>query len=283
MEKLSEFKKAKKGISQLIDFKGHSQNEISVICGVSSATITNIVSENTDKVSDTMLAKVNNELNRLLIKDWSVINTYNFTSIESACNEARTRKRMIGVVGFTGAGKTIGLKYYNASQRETYFVTCRKSMRAKQFFKSILKSLGVKFDGSLHDIIERIADKLSEKQNPLLIIDEAGKLSKNCLMYLHDLRELTINNTGIVLAGVDYFKMNLTRFVERQKEGMEEFYDRIGKWIRLSRPTHKEIKAICKANMITNSSDINTLLSVNNYRVLRDCIINMRIEKGVFN
>jgi len=109
---------------------------------------------------------------------------------------------MTALTADTGMGKTTCIKAYAASKKNVYIVTVDKTMNTKRFFLSILKTLNVSFDGNIHDIMLKIAETLNALESPLLIIDEAGKLNHVMLLYLHDLREHTKENGGILLSGM---------------------------------------------------------------------------------
>ncbi len=108
-------------------------------------------------------------------------------------------------------------------------------------------------------MLTRLAAELNAQASPLLIIDEAGKLTHQLSLYLHTLRDRTKSNCGIVLAGMPYFKTNLLKEVSRQKEGAAEFYRRINLWQGLKQPTNAEKKAVCEAHGVTDPETVRQL------------------------
>ena len=176
-------------------------------------------------------------------------NTKDLQSVIEQCDKTRQYKLMTGLTADTGMGKSTSLRAY-AKQKNVFMVTVDKTMNAKQFFIRIGKTLGLSFDGKLHDVMLTIVNELNILENPLLIIDEAGKLNHNMILYLHDLREYTKDNYGILLAGMPYFKSRLIKFSENQKEGCSEFLRRINIWHELTGLRRKEIEYICQAEAI---------------------------------
>ena len=159
---------------------------------------------------------------------------------------------MTGLIADTGNGKTTSLKAY--SMRENvFFVTVDKTMNAKGFLRAILREMQIAFDGNAHDLMTRIAKELNSLDSPLLIIDEAGKLNHIMILYLHDLREYTLANCGIILSGMPYFQRNLKRMANKQKEGYAEFYRRINIWNELKGLSREETKLICQDHGITEN------------------------------
>jgi len=179
-----------------------------------------------------------------------VFQTGDLMSVFRQCEKTRKYNLMTGLTADTGMGKTTSLRAY--SMRENvFFVTVDKTMNAKRLLVSILKAMGIRFDGNMHDIMLKIAEELNRLESPLLIIDEAGKMNHIMVLYLHDLREYTRANCGIVLSGMPYFKSNLQKFTEKEKEGYAEFYRRINIWHELRGLSRKEIEVICLENGIT--------------------------------
>lgn len=176
-------------------------------------------------------------------------NTKDLQSVLDQCEMTRKHKLMTGLTADTGMGKTTSLKAY-ASQKNVFMVTADKTMNAKRLFLKIGSVLGVGFDGNIHDVMLKIAARLNELDEPLLIIDEAGKLNHVMMLYLHDLREYTKDNCGILLAGMPYFKTRLVKFSEKQKEGCSEFLRRINVWHELTGLSRKETEFICRSEGI---------------------------------
>ncbi len=176
-------------------------------------------------------------------------NTKDLQSVIDQCEMTCRHKLMTGLTADTGMGKTTSLRAY-ASRKNVFMVTVDKTMNAKRFFLKIANVLGVAFDGNIHDVMLKIASRLNEMENPLLIIDEAGKLNHVMMLYMHDLREYTRGNCGILLAGMPYFKSRLAMFAEKQKEGCSEFMRRINVWHELTGLSRKETEYICKSEGI---------------------------------
>lgn len=201
-----------------------------------------------------------------------VFKTNDCAAVFETCNKARKRHLMAGLLADTGMGKTTALTAYAAS-KNTFYVCYDKSMNAKQFFASLLKEMGVGFDGSVHDTINTICSEVNALEEPLIIIDEAGKIPHQILMHLHSLRDKTNRNCGIVLAGMPYFQTNLIKKVEKGIEGYGEFYRRINLWNTLEGLTRNEMEAICKQYGITDESRIRELRANKRFGDLVNAIV----------
>ncbi len=264
--------KVKELVVNLLQNKEISQNKLAEMIGISPATLTNLLKERWDKFNESMLLKI---YSYFTTDTWNLVETSNFATIQERCNEARNDKSLIAVVGYSGAGKTAALNHYYEKNPNTYKVICARAMRTKQFLSEILKSLGMSYLASDYEMTKTIIEELNKKQSPLLIIDEASKLSANSLMYIQDIWDGIEANGGLILAGVDYLLINTKKQADKNKVGMPEFYSRVSLWQHLVSPSNAEIRSICKANGIGNEKSIQTMYRLSNFREIRNSIKNL--------
>ncbi|MFN8889249.1 MAG: hypothetical protein ACK5WF_17450 [Cyclobacteriaceae bacterium] len=64
----------------------------------------------------------------------------------------------------------------------------------------------------------------------LIIVDDAGRLSPRSLGVFFELRDNTIQTTGFVFVGLDYFQKNLLNAKKNGVAGIAEFYRRVENW-----------------------------------------------------
>ena len=241
---------------------------------VNPAIFTHLFKENADELlSDEMLLKIINDLRpKMLFKK---VDTANHATIQNICKEEKRKHRFVCILGYPGAGKTAGLDHYNRHNGNVWVIECNSVMNRKQFFGEILSKMGINFKrGSLYDMIAAIITELNQKENPLLIFDEASKLRQTILLDLHYLRNATMQNAGIILAGVDYFYENLLKAAQRDKEGIPELLSRLQAKYTLEPPTKAEITEICKANGVTDEQTIKEFVRIKNFRELSNAILN---------
>nr|NQU93976.1 AAA family ATPase [Bacteroidota bacterium] len=164
--------KIKETVNQFVQKKGISKSDLATQLSISSATLSNIEHERWDMLKDEMLMKVWNIVKPV---DWTLIRTSNYENIYELCHDARETTKMVGLIGYPGAGKTTALKEYYRRSPNTWYISGQKSMRPKRFFEKLLRQMGVMFSGTIYDMIERLAEELNHSPHSLLIIDEAGK------------------------------------------------------------------------------------------------------------
>lgn len=256
--------------------KNLSQRELATKCGIKSETvITHIEKGKFDLVSDANFRKVWN----VVRGGYDVIvQTCDFVSIKNLCDRARSKKQMLGLLGEEGMGKTFTLKLLASRKANTFYVVFDATMRAKQFFAAILKEMGIAFEGNIHDMVNRIAEELNTTPNPLLIIDEAGKINHNLMQYLHCLKDKTEGNCGIVLSGMPYFKNNLIKNSNKQKQGYSEFFRRINHWFELSGLTKQEITLYCNQKGITDEDEVRELFRFKKFGYLVNALNDYNTE-----
>lgn len=272
--KLKDKLEIKEAVNSFCIIKGQSKNELATAIGVSGATLSNLDNERWDSLSDSILWRIYNHVRKT---DWNIVETNNFETVKFTCLDSQYNHKMIGLIGYTGAGKSTALSEFYRNNKRVFFMTGKKSIRPKRFFHVLLAQMGIMYLGTIGEMVERIAQDFNENPHTLLIIDEAGKLDQTMLMYLHDLRDATQRNSGIILAGVEYFRTNLEKAVEKQKQGMPEFAGRIFAWVTMHRPARNEVKAICEANGLDNKEIIKDLGSVRDFRSLSNQIIGAKM------
>lgn len=206
-----------------------------------------------------------------------VIRTNNFDSIFSSCDDARENQKVIAISSPTGYGKTTALVSYKKMYGDNILlVKAFKSQNASLFYSSIFNgNVDENYKPTLHKYfaIRKAASIFDNNRKMLLIIDEAGKFTAPMLEYLHEFRDLTKGNTGIILAGVG-FREKIENWNENGKTGIPEFYGRINAWVKLDPPTEEEIINIIHEYKVYDNKFEKECLNVENFRVLTNKIKN---------
>ena len=207
----------------------------------------------------------------------NLYNTRDYETVINACNAARSVKYMLGVTADTGMGKTTALQAY-ALRPNVFYYYLDSTVTPSIFLKDMLRIMGVKFEGTLNAMLNKIADELNTLAAPLVILDECGKMSARMMLLVHSMRDRTINNAGFVLAGMPDFKNSLIRCVERGKTGYGEFHRRINVWSELEGLSVEEINTVLADNGIT---DKNEQREFRKYRRFGDLMNEIKLYKLV--
>lgn len=276
MANLPEKEQIKEACKSYMASKGLSQNKLATQIGISAGTISQIINGNWHDIKEEMWRKVWNKVSSVQSIS-EVFETTDFKACTNACDTARKHHLMVGVIGDTGMGKTTTLEAY-AQRKNTFYVVCDKSQKPKQFFSALLREMGISFEGTIHDMVNKLADELNTINSPLVMIDEAGKISHTLMLYLHVVRDKTKKNCGIVLGGMPYFKSNLIKFSNKEKEGYAEFYRRIEIWHSLKGLSRSEIMHICKESGIEDEETIKEMQGKKKFGELYNAILLHNIQ-----
>lgn len=276
--KVPEKAEIKKAVNDYCEERGLSKSSFAFKCGISDATITALMKEKWDTLSKEMYIRIWNFMNR--DKFDGLYQNVDFTSTVNACDKARKYRFMIGITADTGMGKTTALRTY-ARQKNVFYVSYDKTMNASQFFVALLRELSIPFTCTLNDMMNFAVDRLNRLEAPLLIIDEAGKLTHSMILYLQVLRDRTCGNCGIVLAGMPYFKANLQKNAAREKEGYAEFLRRVNVWHSFAGLQPKEIEEICSIHGVKDKEKIRDLKRCKRFGDLMNEIYLYQIMEGM--
>jgi DNA transposition AAA+ family ATPase len=279
MTKVMEKSEIKNAINKYCELRGLSKNELATQIKVSGATLSKIENGDWESINEKMWFKIWNEVKP---SEDTIFITPDFDAIVRGCDTMRKHHLMMGVTGDTGTGKTTALTTY-AKRKNTYYIVFDKTMRPKHFFEALLREMGINFEGSINAMVNKIAEELNSQNEPLLIIDEAGKLTHTMMLYLHVIRDKTIKNCGFVLAGMPYFRNNLQRLSNKQKEGVAEFNRRINLWHELSGLRKTDILTICEHHGISDQETLKRLTRLKRFGDLINEITFLKIRELEIN
>ena len=238
----------------------------------SDATIINIKNGNWDLISDEGINKLRAFFK---IDNWQLRSTHNFAVITKLCEDARDNRRFMAIAGYTGAGKTTALRYYASQQPHTFYVLATVLMSKRSFLEAIQRSMGINTGSSMADMMAAVVNKLHSGNKPLLLVDDAGKLSHTCLRLLQVIYDQTEFSAGIVIAGTEYLKKEIDKQARRDNMGFRELKRRIAYWQPLRRPTSAIIAAICKDYNITDPHALAFIHDhAKDYGTIRNLVLN---------
>lgn len=253
MANLPEKSEIKNAVDFYCETKAISSADLALQIGVSGATLSLIANGKWDSISQKMWQKVWNYVRP--IEATNLYSSGDYAAIQNLCDKTKKNHFMSGLIGDTGTGKSVALQSY-ARKENVFYIYYDSNMRPKHFFYELGRLLGYDFEGNMYELVNKACNTLNQLESPLIIIDEASKLTDPMLMALHVLRDKTIRNCGIVVAGMPYFRSNLIKKSNKQKVGISEFLRRIMIWHELTGLTNSEIEFICADHGIDNKKTI---------------------------
>lgn len=153
--------------------------------------------------------------------------------------------------GEPGYGKTFACKYFTQNNSDCVIhLILDKSDTATSFFIKLINTIGdvkIKSGIRLGSLIRLAAEKfINSYHNMLLIIDQINKASPNMCEYLHEFRDLTKENTGILLLGTSAFLESLEKWDQKNHSGIREFRSRVKNEFEIPAPNENDVISIIR-------------------------------------
>jgi hypothetical protein len=187
-------------------------------------------------------------------KDWKMLETKAFNTINSCLMRCYKNNFLMAVVGEQGSGKSSTFRLFKEKHTNIYIITLNKTWRPKDLYLEILNCLQIHnytIKDTLPAMYARITLELSNRKDKILFIfDEAGKFSADMLEYFQPMRDATSENVGMILSGTSQFKTQFDKWVTQKKLGIPELGSRIYKWIEIPKTDYNEKCQILTANGI---------------------------------
>jgi len=240
--------------------KGSQNKAANSMNGVSSATVSKVLAGDWDTISDEMWRTIASQTGHEA-KEWHIAETRAYKRMTFLLDNARADSLVLAVTGDAGCGKTEAIKNYTALHRNVYHLCCSEYWNRRTFMGKVLQTMGVDFAGStVSDMMDDIIDTLKKKQQPLVVLDEADKLSDQVLYFFISLYNQLEGHCGIMLCATNYLSKRVKRGLRLGKKGYEEIYSRTGrKFVELQVINTEDIAAVCVANGVTDAKTINAI------------------------
>ncbi len=246
-------------LKNFIKVKG-SQNKAATALGISAATLSNILNGKTENIADEMwrVLAAKTGANNTGKKQWYIAETATYKQLMFIFENAQQDSLACAVCGEAGCGKSTAAAEYANTHKNVALLTCAEYWNRKQFLENLLTAYGISADGlSVSEMMDTATSALKRTENPLIILDEADKLSDSVLYFFITLYNQLEDVCGLVLMATDYLKKRIEKGVKNCKKGYKEIYSRIGrKFICIMAASLDDIAAACTANALNEVTDI---------------------------
>lgn len=239
-------------IENLIN-RGSSPAELARRCGVSDTAMSQFRSGKYGANDDNLAAKIASGLYFYENQRNVVPSVTSYMQVKTVFVAAKNKSKWICISSRSGSGKTQSLiDLYNLySDRGVIYIKCRK-WSSRKFLTRLAQAMGKEVkaymdNDDLLDLCVRHINSISGCK-PILLIDDAGKLTHSAMCTLIPLYDDTLGRMGCLVAGTETLERNIKRYVGRI-EGYDEIDGRFGRnYIDLFGATKKDVINICLAN-----------------------------------
>lgn len=255
-----------------------SQAKAAKAMGVGAATVSAVLKEEFESISDEMLRKI--ESYCMPSTEWVLVETGVYQEVSQVLNDARRDCDYTWITGAPGCGKSCTAEDYSKRHPNTYYVLCSLDMGKREFLEALSKALGIyKMERNLYRAMQDVVDKLRTKDKPLIILDEAEKLGNWFMSYFITLYNELEDKTGIVCLSSPQIKTRMQRGIDCNRRGFEETFSRLGrKFYDLDATRVEDVSAICRANGVTSTGEIAEIV-----RSTERCYLDIRRVKKLVN
>lgn len=248
-------------LSVYCDNFGSRNRAAESLTGVSPATVSQILNSKYTNISDDMFTRIAAQIGYSWER-WQIHASTAFNEITFALSDAQMYKNVTWVVGNAGCGKTTAAIEYRRTHRNVFYVLCSEDMRRNDFVREIAKQVGAPTDSNnLRDILEYAIQMIQFLNNPLLIFDEGDKLTDSVFTYFISIYNRLENRAGIIFMSTSHIKRRMEAGLRYNKKGYQEIDSRIGrKFFEVDETNANDIYAICKANDLTDETEIKKVI-----------------------
>ena len=248
-----------------VDQKGSGNKAAASMNGVSSATISKVLAGKWETISDDMWRSIAAQSGHKA-EGWRIVETRAYRTMMFALENAQGKtsgdSQVMAVIGEAGSGKTEAIKNYTAGGRNVYHLVCSEYWNRRTFMAKVLQSMGVTYSGNtVADMMETIVDTLKRKESPLIVLDEADKLSDQVLYFFISLYNQLEDHCGIIMTATKYLRARIEKGLRLNRKGYAEIFSRIGrKFVELPLLNSEDVAAVCVANGVSEAKAINGIV-----------------------
>jgi Cdc6-like AAA superfamily ATPase len=262
----TDFKKqVQEKLTAYIAQKGSQNKAAHSLNGVSSALLSQIINDNWDQISETMWRNVASQIGHSS-KEWVCVQTTDYKLITGYLNDAKQDQEVFAITGDAGSGKSKAFELYKEANNNTYLLSCSEYWNRKEFLVQLMMSIGIDATGlSIAEMVRESMEKILKKGEPLIILDEADKLSDTVLYFFITIYNKLEERCGLVLSATDYFEKRMIKGVINNRKGYREINSRFGgKVIKLKGVNFTDVTQVCIANGIESSKSIKEIFADSN-------------------
>lgn len=239
---------------------------------VSAGTLSQVLNTNWDLITDEMWRNIASQIG-WKNDTWITVDTRDAKHIKHFLNDSQTYSNVFAIIGGAGTGKTAALRQYAENNSQVYLLQCNEFWNRKYFLAELLMKMGRSYAGlTVSEMMIEVVMELKKKSQPIIILDEADKLSDQVIYFFITLYNQLEDHCGIVLCATDHLEKRIKRGLNLNKRGYQEIYSRMGRrFIKLKGIGSTDVAQVCAANGVTDRAKIK--------EIFEDCEYDLRRVK----
>ena len=247
-------------LGEYCEMKGSQKRAATSLVGVSPATVTQIVTGKWELINEKMWRSVAAQIGVKQTR-WNIVETRNYKALSDIFADAQENALVLAVCGEAGTGKSLTAAHYGAENPNVYVLACSEYWNRKTFLRELLRVMGKNPAGdTVGDMVDDVVMELKRRENPLIILDEADKLSDQVMFFFITFYNKLEDYCGIVLMATDYLEKKVRRGLRLNKKGYKEIYSRIGRrFVAMPGLSATDISDVCRANGVEGLREIETV------------------------
>lgn len=238
-----------------------SQKKAAESLGVSAGTVSYMLNGRWNEITSAMWRNVAGQIG-YASDGWQAVETKNYMDLTAMYADAQANSLVLAIMGEAGSSKTFTARQFAKNNRRVYLLCCNEFWNRKLFLAELLTVMGKDYSGyTVGDMMESVVSTLRKQDAPLLILDEADKLSDQVLYFFITIYNQLEDECGIVLQATNHLEKRLRRGIKLNKKGYNEIWSRVGrKCIDLHGVCADDIASICAANGILDTKLIDKII-----------------------
>lgn len=247
-------------LGEYCEMKGSQKRAATSLVGVSPATVTQIVTGKWELINEKMWRSIAAQIGVKQTR-WNIVETRNYRALSDIFADAQENALVLAVCGEAGTGKSLTAAHYGAENPNVYVLACSEYWNRKTFLRELLRVMGKNPAGdTVGDMVDDVVMALKRRENPLIILDEADKLSDQVMFFFITFYNKLQDYCGIVLMATDYLEKKVRRGLRLNKKGYKEIYSRIGRrFVAMPGLSATDISDVCRANGVEGLREIETV------------------------
>jgi len=247
-------------LGEYCEMKGSQKRAATSLVGVSPATVTQIVTGKWELINEKMWRSIAAQIGVKQTR-WNIVETRNYKALSDIFSDAQENALVLAVCGEAGTGKSLTAAHYGAENPNVYVLACSEYWNRKTFLRELLRVMGKNPAGdTVGDMVDDVVMALKRRENPLIILDEADKLSDQVMFFFITFYNKLEDYCGIVLMATDYLEKKVRRGLRLNKKGYKEIYSRIGRrFVAMPGLSETDISDVCRANGVEGLREIETV------------------------